>query len=708
MTFSYPAWFIALALLCGAGYAAALYFRDRKNTRENSSFQAALPWLAALRFVTVSILALLLLDPVLRYQRNESEKPILLVALDNSASLALGPDSGRNRAFAEQWQEWKKQWEDRYDVQAFRFGSTLIEETERDAPAGFDEPATDLSGLLDGLANRYAHRNIGALVLASDGIYNLGNNPAYGNASLGVPVYTIGLGDTTRRRDLSIDRSYANRLVYLNDRFTVRLDLSALHARGEQAPLRLEEVSEEGQTRTLESRVLNLDADPFAASAEFIVSANKAGVLHLRAVFGPLKQEATDRNNTVDLFIEVLDSRQRILLLAHAPHPDLAAFRQVMEQQGNYVVDVQVAGEFYQESNADLSGVDLLILHQLPSTNYPISDVLAVARSQQLPVLYVLGARTDLEQFSKQQDLLRIRAGNGSTNEVLAKERADFSLFQTGDNSQNTWKGFPPLYAPFGDYRSSPQLRVLLTQRIGSVDTEYPLLAFAESSGARTGILAAEGIYRWRLFDYMESGRHDRFDELFGKCLQYLSVKSDKRNFRTMLAKQVFSEQENIAVQAELYNASYEPITAPDVRFTAQNEEGKRYEYRFNRDGKRYVLQAGALPAGQYRYTAQTELDGKTLTSEGRFTVAPLQLEALDVTARHGLLASLSSTSGGAFFQPDQLDALADSLRANDQIRPVLHASVQTRSVIHLQWIFFGLLLLLSVEWLWRKLSGTY
>ena len=193
-----------------------------------------------------------------------------------------------------------------------------------------------------------------------------------------------------------------------------------------------------------------------------------------------------------------------------------------------------------------------------------------------------------------------------------------------------------------------------------------------------------------------------------GKTLQYLAVKSDRRNFRTILAKNLFTEKENISVQAELYNDSYEPVTTPDVDFTATNSDGKRYEYRFNREGNRYVLKAGALPAGQYTYVARTKLDSREFKSEGRFTVAQLQLEALDVTANHGLLAALSDATGGGFFAPGQLSALADSLRANNAIRPVIHESIRTRSVINLRIIFFVLLGLLSLEWLLRKINGAY
>ncbi len=703
MTFSYPTILLLPALLFGALYAVALYVRERKASGNSSSFRKAMPWMALLRIVAVSGIAILLLDPVLKYRKNETEKPLLLFALDNSASLRLGPDSVRSREAAAALAQLQRELGGDFDVRSFRFGAELMESQADVAAPSFDEPATDLSAALDALNDRFANRNVGAIVLASDGIYNLGNNPAYGSRRLGAPIYTVGLGDTMRRRDLRIDRNYVNRLVYLNDRFTLKLDLSAIHAPGERAALRLESI-EPGGSRLLDSKVVEIGGDPFAASVEFIVNASRAGIMHLRAGFGPLAGEASERNNTVDLFIDVLDARQRMLLLAHAPHPDLAALRQVMEAQGNYEVDLIMAREF----DGSLSGYDLVVLHQLPSATYPLTALTSLLKTEGIPTLFVLGAKSDPELFNRSQDLVRIRAANGSMNEVQARFDPEFSLFQLDETLTAALRQFPPLLSPFGDYRTSPQTRMLLSQRIGSVDTEYPLFAFGESGRTRIGVLAAEGIFRWRMFDYMETGNHQRFEELTGKCFQYLAVKSDRRNFRTLLAKNLFTEREGISVQAELYNDSYQPVNTPEVDFVVTDSEGKRYEYRFNREGSRYVLQAGSLPAGQYRYVARTQLNGANLTSEGQFTVAPLQLEAMEFTANHGLLASLSASSGGAFFAPGQLVALADSLRANNAIRPVIHESVQTRSVINLRALFFLLLGLLSVEWLMRKLNGGY
>jgi hypothetical protein len=336
-----------------------------------------------------------------------------------------------------------------------------------------------------------------------------------------------------------------------------------------------------------------------------------------------------------------------------------------------------------------------------------------------IPTLFVLGQQSDLEAFSRSQSLLRIRAGNGSSNDVSARFNPSFALFQPSGEAMAAIPGFPPLQAPFGDYRTAPEARVLLEQRIGRVNTEYPLLLFGERNGTRTGILTAEGWWLWRMFDYQEANNHERTDDVLGKTFQYLSVKSDRRRFRAAPDRNLYTEQDRIRFQASLYNANYDAVNEPDATLAVTNADNERFDFRFNRAGEAYSLDAGSLPPGNYAYRAQTRLDGETLLAEGRFTVSPLQLETQRIEADHALLAELAASSGGSFFSASaegqtSLDAqaltqqLADAIVSRNTIKPIIHETLRTRSAIHWKALFFVFVFFLGVEWLLRKILGGY
>ena len=85
----YPVWFILLCLLAGAFYAFILYYREKRN-----EYSLSLRWiLSVLRFVAVTLIAFLLLNPLVKSTSNYSEKPVIIFAQDNSSSLVTTPDS---------------------------------------------------------------------------------------------------------------------------------------------------------------------------------------------------------------------------------------------------------------------------------------------------------------------------------------------------------------------------------------------------------------------------------------------------------------------------------------------------------------------------------------------------------------------------------------------------------------------------------------
>ena len=45
----------------------------------------------------------------------------------------------------------------------------------------------------------------------------------------------------------------------------------------------------------------------------------------------------------------------------------------------------------------------------------------------------------------------------------------------------------------------------------------------------RQAVCAVEGLWKWRLYEYLKTNNQILFDELINKSVQFLSVKEDKR-----------------------------------------------------------------------------------------------------------------------------------------------------------------------------------
>lgn len=105
ISFSYPSWCLIFCFLLGAGYAALLYYRD-KTFDESTNQSRLLKWgMAAFRFLAVSILAVLLLSPFIRYRNTKTYKPIVAILQDNSESIRNSFKTGDSAAYFKKMQQ---------------------------------------------------------------------------------------------------------------------------------------------------------------------------------------------------------------------------------------------------------------------------------------------------------------------------------------------------------------------------------------------------------------------------------------------------------------------------------------------------------------------------------------------------------------------------------------------------------------------------
>ncbi len=695
LSFEYPAWMLLLCLAAGLLTALVLYYRDR-TFRENAP---RLPWLLGLlRTLAVAGIAALLLGPLLRYIEERVQPPVVVVAQDVSESVgtALGADT---TAYRRDYEGMLAALGEKYEVVEYTFGDRVAQ----DGALDFGEKRTNLSDVISQVADQYGNQNLGAFILASDGIYNAGTNPVYASNQLNAPVFTVGLGDTTLRRDLAIRRVFNNKIAYLNDEFSIQVDLGARNAAGANTTLTVSRV-DGGDSRELTRESIRIEDNDFFTTREFVLPADRSGVQRYRIAVSGIGQEESTSNNRRDIFVDVLDARKKILVLGHAPHPDLGALRQALNEGENNEVDVAYAGTF----SGNPRDYDLVVLHQLPSAANPISGLLQQLQEQRKPLLYIVGEQTNIRVLNERQNLLTIRAGGAGNNDVQARLSPAFRLFNLSDELRSFLPKLPPLQAPFGEFTAGAGGSVLFSQRIGRVDTEYPLLILGESGGIRTGVLAGTGLWQWRLADFLEHEDHQRFNELMSQLTQYLSVKEDKRRFRVAQEKNIFDENEAVQLDAELYNENYELVNEPDATVVITDEEGKEYDFTFNRTSRAYTLNAGLLPVGNYRYRAGTSTGTETLTYDGRFSVSAVEIEGYVTTADHNLLRQITGRYGGEFLTRAELTSIPERLDARGTVKPVQYQTATTRSLINLKWIFFLLLFFLSMEWFLRRFYGAY
>ncbi|MFN3939415.1 MAG: hypothetical protein ACK4IY_02435, partial [Chitinophagales bacterium] len=535
-----PFWFWVLCIAAGVSFAAGMYYRERKVKQATGNKNIFIV-LSALRFIGATLICFLLLNPYLRSATNETEKPIVIFAQDNSSSILKGIKD--TAAYINAMRDFKKELRDDFEVRTYAFDNTFFETDT----FSFNGKSTDISIALNEIQSIYRNLNVAGIVLASDGIYNAGSNPLYIKNDLNAPFYTIAIGDTVPQKDVRITRVQSNKLVYLGDKFSVISHLQAVFCNGQNITVAMREVSE-NRFRSLGEKSAAVNSDKFTTSHTWELNADAPGIRHYQVVIRTIDGEASADNNVYDFFVEVLDARQKILLLAAAPHPDIAALRASIETNKNYELEVALATEF----SGSINDYTLVILHNLPSVKQPIKQLIAEIKNKSIPTWFIVGSEVAIAAFNEAQKLVRIEAGRSSTGEVTASVNAGFNLFQLDADYNSVLPKLPPLTAPYGQYGVSPATQILLFQKVGTVSTQFPLLLYSLPGADKNALLLGEHIWKWRMYDYLLNKNQNTINDLVNKTVQYLAAKDDKKQFRVTVANQVINENEQVIFDGEL------------------------------------------------------------------------------------------------------------------------------------------------------------
>lgn len=205
--------YLLVCLVLALGFAFLLY-------------RAKHPWnrtwnriLFATRAILAFLLMFLLLGPIVRQINNLIEKPLFIVLFDNSASMREATDTVALNSLYEKISSTREVLREKgYEVTVSGLNGEDIEKLS------FSGSSTDLNNALKSVANRYEGRKVAGVVLASDGIYNAGISPLY--AAYNFPVYTVGVGDTLQRTDVSIKNIAYNKIAYQGNKFPLRVEVA--------------------------------------------------------------------------------------------------------------------------------------------------------------------------------------------------------------------------------------------------------------------------------------------------------------------------------------------------------------------------------------------------------------------------------------------------------------------------------------------------
>ncbi|MFP4529204.1 MAG: hypothetical protein ACLFQX_11680 [Candidatus Kapaibacterium sp.] len=709
-----------LILLILIGLALAIYTYRRTIPPVSAGKKSAM---VILRSIGLALLLFVLFEPVLTTITGSVEPPRLAVLIDNSQSVAAEDAGGARKpllakAFANS--EFGDLDEDQLRLFAFDSDVRKINADYADS-LKYEGQMTDISAAIRQVARRAEDENIRAALIISDGEFNTGGNPIYDADVFGLPIFTIGIGDSTEPRDISVQTLLTNEIAYIDNPIPININIRVSGFDSGELKLRLFD----GETKFAEQDIIiSENKQNYSAMAEY--TPKSSGYKKIRAEITSLEGELTTKNNSKTRFINVLKNKRRIALFAGAPSADVSFLRNHIKNDKSITLDAYIqrnGPQFYEQPTAQsLAEAEMIIMVGFPVSTTP-EDALNMIASElrkDKPVMFIASSQTDYNKLKKLEDFLPFNVASSNAKEfmatmdVKAEHMASALLRITGaEEDMQKWNNLPPIYRTETFVRIKPESEVVAGFRVNNVPLNEPLIISRSIAGRKSLAIMGYGLYRWKLLGYAADkakGRQDEFDlyNIFmNNALKWLSVEDIRKQVDIRTNKSSYISGESIEFFGQVYDAAYTPVDNATVTVRVTGG-GESRELMLNPLGNgRYYSSIDGLPEADYEWQGSAMLGGNKLGSDaGRFAVGEIMLEYFDLKMNANLLRTLSERTGGRFYLPADAGAFLSDLQSHKAFEEKPITLRSEFALWNLPWLLAAAILCFGIEWFMRKRAG--
>ncbi|HWB13302.1 MAG TPA: hypothetical protein VG826_29015 [Pirellulales bacterium] len=721
----FPTWWsVALSVVVVLGVAVLGYVAWRR-----SGYRRTIGWLELFRLAIVIVIAMLLNQPEWVEQFRPQQKPTVAVLWDASRSMQTRDAVDRRRPSVPP----------RTRAEAI---APLVEMLPKQSPGRdlemvsqpFAEPreghGTDINAALVDALEKNA--NLRGVVLLGDGDWNEGRPPVEAASRLrlkGVPVFAVAAGSPSRLPDVELVSLDLPTFGVVGKSVRIAFSIDSWLPRDHVAMVKLESSSGEKLTKEVRIAAMGRTNDWIAWKPEL------AGDYRLTLEVPVHRDELIKDNNSQSAPIAIRNERLRVLLVESYPrweyrylrnalsrdpgvelscllfHPGLskvgggnkdyiAQFPDRLEELATFDVvflgDVGVGeGQLTAEQCRLLKGLvgqQASGLVFMPGWQGRHASLLETELSDLYPV--VLDPAQPDGWGSRTADHFELtEAGRRS---LLTK------LADTQDENSAIWEDLPGFQWYAAVIRAKAATEVLCVHK--SATNEYgrvPLLVTRTYGTGKVLFMGTDGAWRWRRG--VEDKYHYRFWGQVVRWMAYQRNMAKGKTVRLYFQPDQPSVRSTITLHANVMTASGEPVEDDEVTAKITAPSGKADSVRLMHEGDEWGLFSGQytpLESGEHRVSLSARRSGASLDST--FFVQGAAIERVGHPARPEVLEEIARVTHGKVVQPDELDAVVQSLAAlaepaMEVRRLQLWSSPRLAGVI---------VVLMGIFWVCRKVVG--
>lgn len=744
-TVSFHPGFNGVLLLAAAGLAmiviAAFYARAFRALRP-------VPWaiLYGLRMFAVALVLLLLFRPVFSFQRESRERAAMVLLVDRSASMGIADDAAGATRFElalDRLPGWVKKLSTEFETHLLSFSDSATQVASLDELPKLkaDGQATSLSRALSAAMQVKSSARLDGVFLISDGVHNSAGDPLAVAQRIGVPVYTIGVGNALRDRSTSrdvrvVDIEVPPQMALQNlARVKAYVDAVGFPGRVVKATL-----SEDGK-QVAETEVVLDDAEG-AQEIAFDFTPTVKGVHNYRVQIPPATEEKIPENNERSASSLVNDARIRVLyvegtlraeygalvgrFLAKDPNVEYCAL--VQTRPNVFVRRSNISGlelTTIPQDRETLAKFDVFIMGDLDSTYLRQGQLEGIRdRVKQGAGLIMLGGYHSLGPGGYRDtalaELLPVQLGDRNVGQasdpfhlqLTAEGRqhpifANIAQFFPGGEKSKEVSGLPQLEGCVRVLGASPAATILAThpkEKAGG--SPMPVMAVQPFGEGRTAVFTADTTRNWHQ-TLRTMDRETPFLRFWGQAIRWLA-----RRDGTMAAE--------AGVTATTDKAYYEPESSVRISAVVRGKEGEAAGGATvtvaisgpDKFATELKLTAVSGPAGNYEAVFDPQRSGhyellvKAAIGDASLQAPPLQIDVgrpnlefdrLELDEK--MLIALADGGHGRYSHLTTADRLIDRLCSGQEKRKIQYE-------IRLAWppvIWPLFVLALTAEWILRR-----
>jgi len=720
-----------------------------------------------LRLGVIAILLFAFYQPAQLQEVTAQSTNSILLLLDNSSSMTLGHEMGMRKDavvdFVQDQREAIRALEETNVVESYRFGEQLKPVDWRKINEHLD--ATDAHTYFlksfEELSERYRNRDVGGILLVSDGIDNgrtsqsLADGDDLDRESLRVlrafdaPIHTFSL-DKGIIHDVSVHAIRTSSFAFKRNTTTIEADVRVHGYTGQEVEVELLEEKQLVRTAKLQ---IKPGRTTYTVSFEF--SPERVGDQVYAVRVKPFPDEITLENNERHVVIRVSRDKIRVLQIAGHPSWDVRFLRNHLRQKPGIqlisffilintsssigIVDPSEtalipfpAEELFVN---ELASFDLIIFQDFNYGPFSTPQHLHRVRDyvQQGGAFLMIGGRLAMTAGGYQDTELTDILPVDLTPSRLGDSMLDTQSFQAGltragqthaitqlafrpEDNVTIWNSLPKLEGlnkTNGLDNEGLALVIHPTIKTGGGEA-MPVIAINEPGRGRSAVVASDSLWRWKLPMIGHGGDGEQYNKLLGNLVRWLVRDPDFELVRVTSSKSVRSLGERMELEVRVYTPDYRPAVNQSVslRILKRLQPGTKLSKPFEvaveeisdrtDENGRWSFGYDTTQPGIFDVEVRTLVSGRQMTATTVFVVNDERPEMRDTVGTDQLLSLIASSTDG------EHRSLNEGI-AGLSFQPPRVSEVISRTV-HERWnvpgVFFCACILFGLEWWVRRRLG--